>query len=440
MLCRTRGYHYVLAVAAAWGCRASDGQDTTRVPCPPGASQSCIGSNGCIGTRVCGDTGESLSECDCGEHPPEPVASGGEDGDTADDGAAAAPGESPPAVSGPPMLGAPANPSCTPGSQRSCAGEGDCVGVQVCDALGVTFSRCECDLAMPVGRVGARCGADMDCGAGLTCELPSSLNGAFATGGPQGGYCTAVCETTAECRALDPLSACYAQGGVGPGPGYCLKTCSLEPGSSGASCEGRSELACAAPATDDPSFCYPVCDSDADCGDRYCNLFSGLCSPFPPEGQAAIGAGCSANHECASGWCINIAGQRRACSGICIYNGVGGCGFPAHAPERGAACLNPRTPGLPSELLTLGWCSQLCDEDGDCALSTSGWFCERWPADAAAKLTAKWGKRGACIQPSQGACADDCEFAFDGYCDDGGPDSATGACPLASDCADCGPR
>jgi hypothetical protein len=219
-----------------------------------------------------------------------------------------------------------------------------------------------------------------------------------------------------------------------------LKTCSLEPGSSGAACEGRGDLACAAPATLDPSFCYPVCDSDADCGDRYCDLFSGLCSPFPPAGQAAIGAACSANHECTSGWCINLAGQRRACSGICIYNGAGGCGFSAGTSERGAACLNARAPDLPPELLQLGWCSQLCDEDEDCALATSGWFCERWPATAAAELTAKWGRTGACIQPSSGACSDECEFAFDGYCDDGGPDSASAACPLSTDCADCGPR
>jgi hypothetical protein len=327
-----------------------------------------------------------------------------------------------------------------PGSQRSCIGDDECSGIQRCDALGVTFSECVCDPARPVGRVGASCSGDVECGEGLSCELPSSINGAFATGGPQGGYCTAPCETNQQCRTLDPLAACYAQGGVGPGPGYCMKTCSLEPGSREANCEGRRDLACAQPATEVPSFCAPVCDSHADCGDRYCDLASGLCSLFPPEGESSIGAPCGDPQDCAGGWCISVAGQRQTCSGMCIYNGAGGCGFARDATQRGAACLNPLSAELPGDLLQLGWCSQLCDDDRDCSLSTSGWFCEHWPANAAATLFAKWGRSGACIQPSSGACSNDCEFGYDGFCDDGGPDSATAACELSTDCADCGPR
>jgi len=37
-------------------------------------------------------------------------------------------------------------------------------------------------------------------------------------------------------------------------------------------------------------------------------------------------------------------------------------------------------------------------------------------------------------------CRDSCEWAFDGECDDGGPDSLYGLCALGSDCADCGVR
>ncbi len=37
-------------------------------------------------------------------------------------------------------------------------------------------------------------------------------------------------------------------------------------------------------------------------------------------------------------------------------------------------------------------------------------------------------------------CINTCEFARDGTCDDGGPDSETSFCPVGTDCADCGPR
>ena len=37
-------------------------------------------------------------------------------------------------------------------------------------------------------------------------------------------------------------------------------------------------------------------------------------------------------------------------------------------------------------------------------------------------------------------CDDSCEFAGDGVCDDGGPDSEFAACDLGTDCSDCGPR
>lgn len=39
-----------------------------------------------------------------------------------------------------------------------------------------------------------------------------------------------------------------------------------------------------------------------------------------------------------------------------------------------------------------------------------------------------------------GLCSNDCAFARDGHCDDGGPHSHFSLCPLGSDCADCGVR
>ena len=42
--------------------------------------------------------------------------------------------------------------------------------------------------------------------------------------------------------------------------------------------------------------------------------------------------------------------------------------------------------------------------------------------------------------PSGGACSNDCPWAFDGECDDGGRGSMCRLCALGSDCADCGAR
>ena len=41
---------------------------------------------------------------------------------------------------------------------------------------------------------------------------------------------------------------------------------------------------------------------------------------------------------------------------------------------------------------------------------------------------------------TEGLCLNYCAFAYDGQCDDGGPESESAVCDYGSDCADCGPR
>lgn len=43
-------------------------------------------------------------------------------------------------------------------------------------------------------------------------------------------------------------------------------------------------------------------------------------------------------------------------------------------------------------------------------------------------------------QASEPLCSDSCEYALNGECDDGGPDSLYSKCDLGTDCSDCGPR
>ena len=45
-----------------------------------------------------------------------------------------------------------------------------------------------------------------------------------------------------------------------------------------------------------------------------------------------------------------------------------------------------------------------------------------------------------CVDGSVEMCHDDCSFASDGVCDDGGPNADYDVCSFGSDCADCGIR
>lgn len=44
------------------------------------------------------------------------------------------------------------------------------------------------------------------------------------------------------------------------------------------------------------------------------------------------------------------------------------------------------------------------------------------------------------LMPAANGCNDECDFAEDELCDDGGPGSANNLCPLGTDCTDCGSR
>lgn len=64
--------------------------------------------------------------------------------------------------------------------------------------------------------------------------------------------------------------------------------------------------------------------------------------------------------------------------------------------------------------------------------------------DAAASVDAGAGDGGADDELGGGGadetCSNSCEYAHDGECDDGGPDSAFDVCAVGTDCGDCGPR
>jgi hypothetical protein len=65
--------------------------------------------------------------------------------------------------------------------------------------------------------------------------------------------------------------------------------------------------------------------------------------------------------------------------------------------------------------------------------------CEAFVAQCPA-LVSSPDEPGGTGTPAKDGCDETCEFTADGECDDGGPGSPFGFCPLGTDCVDCGPR
>lgn len=304
--------------------------------------------------------------------------------------------------------------SCVPNAQQPCFAT-NCPsneGVQVCNADGSAFSACSCDGTgnagnggaagssssgggssgaagaggAPVvsderGIVGAPCETAGNCAAGLDC-VPSTAVGPFQQGGPAGGYCTTTCTDTSDCQAIDALSGCALDGGTetedtSDDASYCIALCQTgSPDPNEFKCQAvanatRADLACfpasnMAAAGRALGLCYPICQTDASCGDgRFCDLSTGICIDEQPP-AANIGAACEVDEDCPTGLCVTIGGSS-FCSAFCTFGSIGGCGFDAELPEgeRGAACLDAGFAG--GGLGDVGFCSQLCDTAADCA-------------------------------------------------------------------------
>lgn len=110
--------------------------------------------------------------------------------------------------------------------------------------------------------------------------------------------------------------------------------------------------------------CFPVCTSDAACGDGlFCNYGTGLCETSKPPG-APMGAACDPNgaNTCAGFClCIDASCMEGFCSGECTHGPYDGCG----EKEGTGLCLLVYSddPGEGD----LGACVGYCDCDGDCA-------------------------------------------------------------------------
>jgi hypothetical protein len=314
-------------------------------------------------------------------------------------------------------------PGCVPGELRPCSSgcPSFADGQQVCSADGRAFGDCACLADGPddggssgsAGSsgesanppiVGSACAGDDQCGSGLRCLTAESNE--LGPGGPAGGYCTQSCSTAADCLQLDPETDCQR---IGAGElGLCLRTClSQSPQAGELKCLDRTTLACNSavvlglePLSGDrqPGWCLPQCNSDADCGSRWCDPVSGLCTDAQAEG-ASVGASCGTGVDCAGRLCLQLSDGANMCSAACRLSAVGvgstsGCGYATDAAVRDAACLSPLVSGPDGTegLGDVGVCFELCDGADDC--QQLGWGCE--PSGLEAEL----GRAGVCIPPA----------------------------------------
>jgi hypothetical protein len=248
--------------------------------------------------------------------------------------------------------------------------------------------------------IGASCEAEADCGGGGAVCLTAAGDPFGAGGGPAGGYCSSLCESDVDCTQAGTLCVSVLD------QGFCLRGCDL---GTVDDCGGRGTLSCSRLGVSQRGFCRPQCNSDADCGERVCDVDGGLCVDAPASGACAsdldcddgvcnptslvcieapaapVGAACAEDTDCGGAFCLPFDGSA-FCSLPCRLGSQIGC----EPFGSDAFCLVP-VPGRAG----LGVCSELCDAPSDC--TQPSYVCE--------PLTEPLpnGRTGTCLPPLPGA-------------------------------------
>lgn len=299
-----------------------------------------------------------------------------------------------------------AETACVPGRSVACSGAQGCDGHQVCRKDGSGFDLCVCagDETFPSrgptsGLPGAACQDDRDCRAGLTCLTADSTN--LEGEGPSAGLCLADCaRDPSVCDSLYPDTQCVLldQGETpesADDDAFCMPSCKVgDPAPNDEKCRGRVDLVCAEEtAGTGLGYCRPACRADLDCGERYCNLATGLCADAPASGDE-IGAACNPAAPRCAGGCVEHGSSYAECSGVCQLN-TPGCGqLPSSKPPYDYWCyLDPSRAGGEGDL---GYCTRTCDCDADCGRPDA-------VCDAEGELAKETGRRGVCASKVYGS-------------------------------------
>jgi len=293
-----------------------------------------------------------------------------------------------------------------------CSGDGDCVGINVCNPDGscglkrlgqICAASAECDSKNCVDGV---CCSSASCG---TCQI-CNLTGAAGSCQP---VATGAAEPHARCSATPPCGL----DGTCDGDGACRNT-SAGTSCGSASCTGSTSTPvgscdgdglCQQPHQDCPGHyvcgattCLTTCAGSGDCASGY-NCISGTCTNLKPNGTT-----CSAGTDCAStictdGVCCNSV-SCGACS-ACNVNGSGTCAPIPAGTTCGAAACSPGT-------ATLVGASE-CDGAGACVPGATTDCTPQACASAACTL--------GCASAADCAPGYSCQSASDGGVDGGPP-------------------
>jgi len=171
---------------------------------------------------------------------------------------------------------------------RCQGGEGQCAVGEVC---GVNVGACGgClpgDFVSGLRAFGEGCAQDADCGSG-SCVIEGAT-----------GYCSAACSTDADCPTLGHCRDALCRRGAPAEDGEACLT--DEDCVRADSCRVDAERA----------YCSRSCSRDRDCGEgTRCDVDH--CAPT----GALLGEACAADMDCASGRCLELAGER-ICTQLC---------------------------------------------------------------------------------------------------------------------------
>lgn len=166
------------------------------------------------------------------------------------------------------------------------------------------------------------------------------------------------------------------------------------------------------------------CDDEDECTDDFC--IGGECEFFDNGecgSECAVDEDCDDDKFCSSEFCDG---------GFCVFE-ITDCG-PGFFCDRGSDQCLP----VDSECIA----DSDCEDDNLCTFEfcEDGFCFDDGFVECGPNSVCQPGS-GACVSTVTGElCSNDCFFAFDGECDDGGMNSFTSLCARGSDCNDCGPR
>jgi hypothetical protein len=267
-----------------------------------------------------------------------------------------------------------------------CAGSGQCVGTapscldpsNVYSCLQNCRPQNEAGADAAASPLGTSCASTAECGGGLTCLKPS--DNIVPGAGPPNGLCTADCTTAANqnlCKSLGGI--CVALTAMSKA--FCMEPCTEgKVGTPESKCHGRHDSVCSPLDTPGSFACVPICETDADCGTRKCDLGTGLCADVLTPGSP-IGSSCLRDSDCAGLFCYpfesgpDASSSAGVCTAICRLGNVEACGFrtsPLDAGPPVGACLLASSS---ADVGDIGICAQLCDTVNDCGSTDSRWNC-----------------------------------------------------------------